>query len=64
MDRTELYHIIGLFLLAMMTLTNDFSLLTFPVSIFGYLAYLVSYAVMIIAPSYVIADAVVGLTEG
>ncbi|WP_224268362.1 hypothetical protein [Haloprofundus salinisoli] len=63
MDRNELYHIVGLFLLAMMTLTSDFSSLTFPASIFGSIAFFISFAVMILAPSYVIADAVVGLTQ-
>lgn len=47
----------------MMTLTSDFSSLTFPASIFGSIAFFVSFAVMILAPSYVIADAVVGLTQ-
>lgn len=63
MNRNELYHIVGLFLLAMMTLTSDFSSLTFPASIFGSIAFIISFAVMILAPSYVIADTVAGLTE-
>jgi hypothetical protein len=62
-DRTELYHVIGLFLLAMMTLTSDFSSLTFPASIFGSIAFIVSFAVMILAPAYIIADIVVELVD-
>ncbi len=62
MDKNEFYHIVGLFLLAMMTLTSDFSSPTFPASIFVSIASIVSFAVMILAPSYVIADIVVGLT--
>ena len=62
-DRTELYRVTGLFLLAMITLTSDFSSLTFPASIFGSMAFLLSYAVMILAPSYVIADLVMELAE-
>ncbi|WP_148416188.1 hypothetical protein [Haloferax sp. KTX1] len=63
MDRIELYHVVGLFLLAMMTLTADFSGFTFPASIFGGLAQIVSYAVMVVAPSYVLADTVTHLTD-
>ena len=63
MDRTELYRVTGLFLLAMITLTSDFSSLTFPASIFGSMAFLLSYAVMILAPSYVIADLMMELAE-
>ncbi|ELZ56597.1 MULTISPECIES: hypothetical protein [unclassified Haloferax] len=62
MNRIELYHVVGLFLLAMMTLTTDFSGFTFPASIFSGLAQIVSYAVMVVAPSYVLADTVVHLT--
>ncbi|WP_424007164.1 hypothetical protein [Haloferax denitrificans] len=62
MERNELYHVVGLFLLAMVTLTSDFSDFTFPASIFGSLAQIVSLAVMVVAPSYVIADTVVRLT--
>jgi len=46
----------------MMTLTTDFSGFTFPASIFSDLAQIVSYAVMVVAPSYVLADTVVQLT--
>ncbi|MFK5603736.1 hypothetical protein [Haloferax volcanii] len=62
MERNELYHVVGLFLLSMVTLTCDFSGFTFPASIFSGLAQIVSYAVMVIAPSYVIADIAVQLT--
>jgi hypothetical protein len=41
-DRNELYHVVGLFLLAMMTLMSDFSSLTFPASIFGSIAFFIS----------------------
>ncbi|RDI72670.1 hypothetical protein [Halopelagius longus] len=63
MDRNELYRVVGLFLLAMVTLASDLSSLTFPASVFGSLAFAVSVAVMILAPSYVIADTVMELTE-
>lgn len=61
--RNELYHVVGLFLLAMMTLMSDFSSLTFPASIFGSIAFFISFAVMILAPSYVMADIVMRLTQ-
>lgn len=63
MDGTELYRVTGLFLLGMITLTSDLSSLTFPASIFASMAFLLSYAVMILAPSYVIPDLVMELAE-
>ena len=63
MDRTELYRVTGLFLLAMITLTSDLSSLTGLASIFGTIAFLFSYAVMILAPSYIVADLVMELAE-
>lgn len=63
MNRNELYQIIGLFLLSMITLRGDFSPLTFPASIFGGIAIVVSFAVMILAPAYVITDIVIELSE-
>ena len=62
-DRTELYRVTGLFLLAMITLTSDLSSLTGLASIFGTIAFLFSYAVMILAPSYIVADLVMELAE-
>ncbi len=47
----------------MLTLTGDFSSLTFPVSVFGWIAYFVSLGVIILAPSYIIADFVMELAE-
>lgn len=63
MDGTELNRVTGLFLLGMITLTSDLSSLTSPASIFASMAFLLSYAVMILAPSYVIADLVMELAE-
>jgi len=47
----------------MITLTSDLSSLTFPASIFASMAFLLSFVVMILAPSYVIADLVMELAE-
>jgi hypothetical protein len=47
----------------MITLTSDLSSLTGLASIFGTIAFLFSYAVMILAPSYIVADLVMELAE-
>jgi hypothetical protein len=62
-DRAELYRVTGLFLLAMVTLSSDLSSLAFPASVFGSIAFIVSVGVMILAPSYVLADTVMDLVE-
>ncbi|MDS0292922.1 hypothetical protein [Halogeometricum luteum] len=63
MDRDELYRVTTLFLVSMLVLNADLSATAFPMSLFTGLATVVALAAMILAPSYVLADAVVSLQD-
>ncbi|SFR42540.1 hypothetical protein [Halogeometricum limi] len=62
MERTELYHVLTLFLFSMVVLNTNFSL-TFPASALARVASVVAFLVAILAPSYLLADLFVTVAD-
>lgn len=56
MDRDELYRVLTLFLVATLVVNADYSSVTFPASVLVGLAYYAALLVVVVAPSYLLAD--------
>jgi hypothetical protein len=63
-NRSERYHVLTLFLVAVVLLASDLSALSFPASLFAGLAYVLAWAILVVAPAYLLADVAVALTDG
>ncbi|MUV56446.1 hypothetical protein [Halogeometricum sp. CBA1124] len=58
MERAELYNLLTLFLVSIVTLSADLSTFSFPMSLLSSVASVVAFLAVILIPAYLLADVV------